>query len=429
MIKDDKFDLKLKTLTNNSITHIPDNIRKRIDETLISLPVKRPGTKKIRYIVAAVIILFSLTFGIIFTSPRIVEALKQIPVIGFIFEFIGDRGLQNASKKGYAIPVNKSVIDNGINITITEVIFDEARLSVAYLQESESAAGSTIGVELMFDGRSLSGATGQSSRPLDSTRLAGIIDFDTYEELPDKFNLKIKIDKVGNIQGNWEFNIPFSKSKAATEIKEFTPEVRTKYGKTELAIKKITFTSSATEIDFELTEQLTGKSAKSYSFQIFDDQGQKLSFSINGHEMIKNGISKTQYKAVGPYGINFEQPSYFMIHPVISEEIQEVIDLSNLPVTANLGYRENLEVIKIEPLPDKTLLYYRGIDPYNTVFLQDATGKQYIFDHSKPPIIGDNNIFIREYPPLEKNNDLKLLATKSTEPKVINELITKIELQ
>ncbi len=59
------------------------------------------------------------TIGLGFVSPRVAQALRQVPLIGSIFELAGDPGMKNASTNGFATPVNETVTDAGISITVT----------------------------------------------------------------------------------------------------------------------------------------------------------------------------------------------------------------------------------------------------------------------------------------------------------------------
>lgn len=62
-------------------------------------------------------------------SPVVAQVLKQIPIISSVLAAAGDPGHKQAITSGFGSQVDQTVSDNGIKVTVTEVLFDGARLS------------------------------------------------------------------------------------------------------------------------------------------------------------------------------------------------------------------------------------------------------------------------------------------------------------
>ncbi|PKM47163.1 MAG: hypothetical protein CVV03_04750 [Firmicutes bacterium HGW-Firmicutes-8] len=126
-----KFDLAFRELVKNDNREVPEAVRNRVNEILSALPMRQPVLKKVCYFSAAVVLVFCCVLGLGLISPVVAQALKQIPVISYVFEKAGDSGLQAAAMEGLATPINQTVSDNGIKITITEGVFDESIMKIS----------------------------------------------------------------------------------------------------------------------------------------------------------------------------------------------------------------------------------------------------------------------------------------------------------
>lgn len=437
---ENEFDLEFTKLINNVDLEVPETVRARVDQILQTLPPRRFAIlKKVRYVAAAAVLLLGLTVGLGFLSPGVAQALRQIPIIGSIFEFTGDAGMQDASTKGFASPVNETVTDNGISITITDVIFDGTRISIAYLQESTRDVGNILEMTPDFRGvRVAALAVSQTGKLIKKNQYAGVIDISTPAELPDKFTLKMDINKVGSVRGSWDFKIPISNDRTVSDTREFYPLAsKTDNGRT-LTVKKITFAPSATGIDLEMTEPvkeqelyeigIENRIQESYLFEIFDDHGQAIPSNGNGSVEIKGKTEILRYKGIATTPIS-GRPEYLIIRPVLQRSTWITADLSDrMPITLNLGKNQQLTITQIDFLPDKTLLHFKGFDPYNTLYIRDSAGEEFSFDYKKPPAKDKDNAFVREYPAFNRDEKLTVVTIKDDEPLTLGGLEMKVQL-
>ncbi|MEC0240787.1 DUF4179 domain-containing protein [Paenibacillus dokdonensis] len=76
-----------------------------------------------------------------FISPVMAEALKQVPLVGSVFKLAGDLGLQTADEKGLAATLGSSDTHDGVQLRITQAVYDGARLALAL--EREGTDGQT----------------------------------------------------------------------------------------------------------------------------------------------------------------------------------------------------------------------------------------------------------------------------------------------
>ena len=93
---------------------------------------------KIRSLVAipmAALIVFG-TIGASSTTPVAMAAKTagQTGSIESVFKLSSDWGLIQALNKGLVSKTNQSVTKNGVTVTVKEVLFDEAQLTVGYVE-------------------------------------------------------------------------------------------------------------------------------------------------------------------------------------------------------------------------------------------------------------------------------------------------------
>lgn len=312
MNNEDRFDLDFRELIKNDGPDVPEIVRTRVDETLASLPKHRPVRKKASYISIAAALLIGCVFGLGFVSPVVAQVLKQIPLIGFVFETAGDPGLQEANKEGFTIPVNQTGYDSGIKLTITEVLFDGARLSIGYLQESYFGSFQPERPNIFVNGKEINFSVGYTGKILGPTKVAGVMSIDPTEELPEKFNLEMRIDAVGIIPGNWEFKFPVSMGKSKLVA---APGITKSYADIELTVKKVTLAPSATNLKL----QVKWPQNKYYlDFRLSDDRGMILqNFSMAGGGDSSNGIETMQYSA--SFAPVKEKPKFLILRTVLDE--------------------------------------------------------------------------------------------------------------
>lgn len=125
---------QIRELGKANIQELPPLLRSRQDSiyaslaTIVQDPVEKEKKKKKRIypkITAAVTaaILLSVMLTAIY-PPTLANALKQLPLIGGIFERADDIGLQAAQRLGLTSRLNSSDTHEGITLSAEEAVFD-----------------------------------------------------------------------------------------------------------------------------------------------------------------------------------------------------------------------------------------------------------------------------------------------------------------
>lgn len=139
------------------------------------------------------------------TKPAIASA---IPPLQKIFEQLQDRLINDGKDVNYVTEVNKSIKNNGVEVTLTDIIFDGRYLYVSYLVKSDKAFNSEgIGIsktQLLYEHNEEVSFTDEK---LDDSGVAGIeggfIDDNTFEGI-EKYDLSSLKAPIPN---NFEFEV------------------------------------------------------------------------------------------------------------------------------------------------------------------------------------------------------------------------------
>lgn len=293
---------------------IPNNIDNIIDSAMDKavedkLKLKKKNKRKVIGTVAASLGVF-VTLGI--TSPVFAS---NIPVIGSVFEEIQDKIGFSGDYTNYATAVNQTVYDNGIGMTLSEILCDGQSLYVTYVVESdepfkytkyeydpvkdyditEETANSMVGTQLLDESYSNvsftnerldnSGVAGLEGRYIDAHTFVGVERYNLYNlftEIPDEFEFEVKYkrlvgtpwhgtDKDQVFKGNWNFKVPVKVDKSITH-----ETVVDNVDKDGFGVGKVMITPFEVRI-----ETIHDESADSFNYfvKVKDENGEELSQS------------------------------------------------------------------------------------------------------------------------------------------------------
>ena len=434
----ENIDFEFRQIIKNEIIEVPEVVRERIDETISSLPERR-HTKKARFIAVAVLFLFGAFLGLGFISPAAAQILKTLPIVGFIFETAGDPGQQFALRQGESIPLNQTVTDNGIKLTLTEGIFDGARISIGYILESFFGALQVERPNIWVNGKKINFSTGYSAKVVGPTKIIGVMTIDPTEELPEDFDMQMIIDAIGIVPGKWEFKFPVTLGKSRL-ISE--PGVTKSYQDLKVTVKKVILAPSATNLKLEV------KQPRDYygNFRLYDDRGmmlQNLSLAVSGTSKDDFDIMQLSASFAPAPG----KPKYLVLKSVANTfasqgqapvDVATDLNVDDLPLTISQGEIGKIIITKVEYLAGKTRIHYevQGSDPYNQAWLlwvRDSKGKD--FDINAPGALNpirknpDKYEFIREFSAYSPGEKLKVVTRTLKSPPFIDELEIKIPLE
>lgn len=256
---------KIRRALQQSDERLPDEVRQRLDDTYASLPERRARRwrKPFAYVTASAAIVLLATVVIGFVSPTMAQVLSRIPFVGSVFEAAGDAGLQISSREGLATVVNQTAIDQGIEITMNEVIYDGIRLSVGFVHDRSLGLQFTPRLgSLEIDGNPLIYSMGGVTKALPSNRKATVFKFTPSEPLPEQFTMTLQLDAVeltegGErivVDGNWRFETEVNRLREGIIARVFDDPPEKTDGQVIVRVREVMFTPITTMVSFDWIE-------------------------------------------------------------------------------------------------------------------------------------------------------------------------------
>ena len=192
---------------------IKKNLNKRINSNNLE---KKWGSKfkvlKVCCMVASVG--FVSLIGIGTVSPAFAQ---NIPIVNSIVQYISDINKENIDYASYSQIINKSVTDNGVTVTINDVVADDSKLLIGYTIKSDKKLNNFfilgLGKFLTINGKVDGSSGGASGKNIDDYTYVGSEEIST--ELlgeSEEVNVDLNITEIGtDIKGNWNFAFSVSK--------------------------------------------------------------------------------------------------------------------------------------------------------------------------------------------------------------------------
>ncbi len=422
-MNDKQTDKELRKILQKQQPATPSIITSRIDETLDRLPEKNTRKKYRRYPLLIAVIGFVLLLGLSAISPTLSNAMKEIPVIGSVFQAVGNLGLQDVSEQGLTEQIHESAKDNGVTITIHEVLYDGAELSIGYVVEAEHDLTSIYDIQLFADNERIYSGGGGRGEQMNENQLAEIRNFTVREDLPEEFTLRIQINSLSGVvngewqelKGNWHFTFPVVKLQEGVVSYDFDEKPSKSHQNETMIVNRATFTPAMAviylnfiepydqvpraEVDFHINR----------GFQVIDDRGmilesvgQSSSGSLN---QLQNTFEREYQIKLAPLSRipkfvtirTYTESLYFDQQGDHGETVTstaerldpyDTADLSSeLPIVLNQGAAGDLTITKIERSDELIVLHYEVSgenNPHrqaNTIMIEDEDGERY---HTEP---------------------------------------------
>lgn len=392
--------------------------------------------------VAAFVILIGILISSAFVSPAMAEVVRNIPVIGSIFEYMGDNGLKDAKKQGVVSTINEVAEDQGIRITINDVLYDDARIVISFKEECKGEFKNFLGIEndiLINDKLAPCFGIGITEKKVSEGVYVGLLTIDIGDStdvdnglstdpkffsgtLADEFTLGFHVREIEGVKGNWNFNIPVSKVESKKITTKYEPKISKTYKDVTLTLEEVIFAPSCVGLTFGM-EPFGGSDISSY--RVYDDKGKQL-------EVICDSIMEPLYLPVK------DIPKSLKIVPYTSDTEYKKIPLpEKYPVTMSQGNLGDVIIKEIDFLNDKTLIYY-DFKPKNSSAEPSRVriGRKETFSDGhvnylregfpegpgeklKAPVKTGENSYVQEYKAIELNKDLYLETSQNVDPKPI----------
>ena len=233
---------------------VPDVVKGKVDTILANLPSQKKRIQRLPISLAACFTLIFILLCIL-NIPILAETMKKIPVIGSVFQFIGDRGLKQASEKGITVHDLVPVSDKGIKVSITDILYDGTRISVGYTveledEENDDQLKRLFKVSYYIDGQLYETGEGAQWENIDNKKYACILNIDAPQNVQDEFKFSINFKTVNGVMGKWNFeNIVIKRQSDKLNTRVFSPMISGKFLDQCLTVSKVILTDATTRIE------------------------------------------------------------------------------------------------------------------------------------------------------------------------------------
>ncbi len=239
--------------------HIRENARRSNTRAWARGYIGRAIYHRLAY--TAMFLLLLLGVGM-WTIPALANQIENMPGIRALLAFWGNPDITTAEKLGYAQAPHLFARDQGITIAISRVFFDGHQLVVGYVMHTDQPIEDNVktrifpsGAQFFINGNpvQLSAAGGQAS--MNPHVAAGTYTFfttSTTHPFPRRFLFGIDVTRVGDIGGQWNFNIPVSMTDIQRQIVSYLPNTSETVGGVRLTVQKVTVTPVTTTVQYRV---------------------------------------------------------------------------------------------------------------------------------------------------------------------------------
>lgn len=270
-----------------------EKLDKIIKNTAPQLKKKKSKLKIVSYTAGAAAVALFIFVGSASVSPAMAKIASHVPLIGTFFNDVQDEGLQIAGQKGLTQIIDQSSKDSGITLTITEMFYDGTRLVFGYTQESLFAIGELERPTFEVNGREINFSSSYSGDFITPQKYKGMVEINPTEELPEEFELNMRIDAIGVIPGNWNFQFHVKQS---NQVMVLRPEEVKMIEGANVKINSLKIGPAGTD----LAVQVNSKEEMDFQpfdleFFVVDDGGNVLDqLGKDAHGETENGVVETQ---------------------------------------------------------------------------------------------------------------------------------------
>ncbi|KKK40058.1 hypothetical protein WQ57_02015 [Mesobacillus campisalis] len=426
-----------KELKKDANSPMPDLVNHRIEETLKHLRRRNPGRKM--YVgLAAAAAAIALSLGISMVSPAVANTLKELPVVGSAFEFVGNIGQKKGQEAGLATELGEQVEIDGQVVTFTETMYDGGDIHVGYIRESMGSRTSShfLGnLEFSIEKGPVSSGMGGKETEIEEGVHAGTVSLRFQEEIPDSFTLVVR-PREGR---SWVVKLPVEK-KGSNRVFPIKKKKETE----DLAIvyDRLTFFPTSTELAFSLVMDEKALEDNTYdwlSYQVVDNKGRVLEpFSTGG-----GGGGPVKGKVTHAFTHSFEPvddlPEFLIIRPYLDEFKETTPELikkkwEGKQVTLSQGGIGSITVLQAEERNGAITFTYEtdGDDAYsqaNAFWLEDSAGNRYDPAETPVRVEGTTNQYQASFSGISDLEDMNLATVTKNPIQYLKELEIKIDLK
>jgi hypothetical protein len=312
--------------------------------------------------------------------------MKSIPVIGSVFELVGNAGVKLGNELQLTTAIGQQVQIEGQEVTFTESLYDGSKINIGLQVTNPDVDLSAISRNIMYrvDDKFLEYTGSTNFEELEDGTFAGIISIAPEQVLPDTFMLEIisrhdratiyaelPVERQGGGQ-----SFPIGKTLALNDG-EFTYE-------------DVALFPTSTVITYHTRN--AGIPPK-WSFQVEDERGLVLETVSESSRGYKD--EHTVEVHLAPFE---KRPERIIIKPYTSNSISKSVvsgAWDGSPITISQGDAGALTILDQHEQGNQLTFTYevsgtRIYDQVHLIWLQDSEGNEYHKD-SLPNRIGDSN--------------------------------------
>lgn len=214
------------------------------------------------------------------------ELVRATPRMESVFKLVkyGYMGQHFDEYEQFSSSVYKTVENNGIKVTIAEIVIDDNTMAVTSIIEGENLRENRVEMgSIYLNGKSVSSHS-ESERKIDDNKLviityANISDMD----LPEEVEVKINTGWIDEVEGSWKFKFKVSKADEVTKSKVINLDKTIKLPSSNLKLEKLVISPLGNTINYSGVFENLNKSefhnTGIYSFAVMDDKGRILETS------------------------------------------------------------------------------------------------------------------------------------------------------
>lgn len=448
---------------------ISDIQKEKLKKNLNKKIKSEKSMKKFKYSVTAAGLGIVCLIGIGATNPSLAE---NIPVLSSIIQKLNDN-YDNASEYSkYSQVVGTSITDNGVTLTINEVLADESRLIISYTIKSDKKLKDTsfprITDDLKVNGKRSNMSGGSLGESIDDYTYIGSDEID-LSLFSDKVSLKpesdldieLRIRDILGVKGKWDTEFSISKEEISKNTTVLRPNKELDFPDSIVNIDKVTLSPIGTYISlggkYKNNRNADSNNVFGFDYWIaFDDKGVELvpngigggnsdSIKFNSQMTYDKLSNDSKYLTILPCdvvpstggGVSID--AYGVETPIATKtkkpkEISHVID-GNYPIELPQGKMGKLTIKDIITDGDITTVKYtaKGIAPYtqaSRLYIKDETGKDIIpnsydiRENKKNP-----NNFVLKFKSLDPNKKYTIYTTDFSNFEIREDLKFKLKLR
>lgn len=214
------------------------------------------------------------------------ELVKATPGMESVFKLVkyGYMGQHFDEYEQFSTSVYKTVENNGIKVTIAEIVIDDNTVAVTSIIEGENLRESMGGMGgIYLNGKSVR-SYGERDKKIGDNKLISISYANISEmDLPKEVDVKINIGWINEVEGPWEFKFKVSKADEATKSKVINLDKTIKLPSSTLKLEKMVISPLGNTINYSgVFDNLNTSEFYDigiYDFVVIDDRGRILESS------------------------------------------------------------------------------------------------------------------------------------------------------